>query len=404
MLQKDQKGFATEGITWMTILLTQSTTLIHLHKIGTVSALGLSVALNTIINSRARVQSLSLPDVLRTTEGKDGEHHLLNLLPNRPVPESLLALSNIHILEVGLWIFRSELFQSLGNLPRLEYLKLYSRSTATGPLEPVSLHEDSFPALKRLCLNDLSWSHIEAVLKHRSLVKNIVSLKFIADDNDKDTWNQAESALLTLKSITNLTDLDIGFDEGDCYEIHLGNALLDVLSQLPLHTLKMTHALFSGTSGLDFHQVFPLLTELRIPDHMGELNDFLEFAMIPNLRLLATTPSDFTIIDQTISGDLPACSSLDTLEFTSFWTFDFPVKHVHTIAKYLLKLFPNLKKISWIEDRGEAEGHQHLVLLSAHIELLRERNDARARIAEQYGWDAADRLLPDDKQLLRPRL
>ncbi|KAG8688299.1 hypothetical protein FRC08_011509 [Ceratobasidium sp. 394] len=158
MLQKDQKGFATEGITWMTILLTQSTTLIHLRKIGTISALGVSVALNTIINSRARVQNLSLPDVFRATEGMDGEHHLLNLLPNRPVPEALLALSNLHILKAGLWIFQPEPFQALGNLPRLEYLKLYSRSTAIDPLEPVSLHQGSFPALKRLCLRDLSWN------------------------------------------------------------------------------------------------------------------------------------------------------------------------------------------------------------------------------------------------------
>ncbi|KAG8732754.1 hypothetical protein FRC10_000623 [Ceratobasidium sp. 414] len=401
MLHGDRSNSAAEWIMWVTVLLTQSLTFVHTRGTGVTSALGISLLLRTISISCTGVQTLYLPPVSHSTEEQDGEHYLFNLLPNRPIPESLLVLSNLCELTVGLWIFQPEFLQALGNLPRLASLKLLPNfdDSATEDPESVSLHESSFPALKRLTLQRFFWSHIGVVLSHQLLVKDLVFLELTAVDDESESWDDAEVALPTLEGMRDLAELTIDFGVGDHYGIHLGGTIAHILSRLPLRTVRLAHAHFLGLDEFHPSQIFPAVTELQIPDQFVGLGDFSGFAEMPNLKGLTVRPHDFSITDLTTSGEVPVCPSFGILELACIWDEPFPVEDVPDVAKYFLKLFPNMKKITLFD--GTIDDERSLALLNVCIAMIRERNGARTRIAEQYGWDVADRLLPDADESLK---
>ncbi|KAG8732755.1 hypothetical protein FRC10_000624, partial [Ceratobasidium sp. 414] len=266
------------------------------------------------------------------------------------------------------------------------------------PPEAVQLRDNSFPALKRLSLRGFFWSHIGVVLGHRLLVKNLVSLELTGVNDGSDSWDDADVALLTLEGIPGLSELTIDFDEHEDYPIDPGDTLANILSQLPLRTVQLVRAQFIGLH--EFSQTFPTLTELRMPDQSVDLDDFSDLSTIPNLTCLAVMRWNFGITDLVTNRVVMVCPSLRTLEFTAFWTFGFPIEDVGIVAKYLLKVFPNMERIIWPKKNEETI----VPLLNAYVAMLRERNDARARIVEQFGWDVANRLLPDDDESTKPVL
>ncbi|KAG9096528.1 hypothetical protein FS749_008283 [Ceratobasidium sp. UAMH 11750] len=399
--RQDKKDVTAQGIMWSTIFLTESLTSVHIANIGVVSMLGISIFLDSVNRSGAHVQKLSLPPVVKGAEGTDGEHYLLSLVPNRPVPQTFLALSDLCALGVGLWIFRPESLQTLGTLPQLQLLEFTHDGSTTAPLEPVPSYENSFPALKQLCLRNVFWSHVGVVLRHRSLVKNLTSLEVIATDNWTETWEDVDATLLTVGDIPGLTDLAIGFEGYEDYPINPGEPFVYVLSQLPLRSLKLVRVQFIGLRLFELSQIFPVLTELRLPHQDVDPEDFLSFATIPKLRHLATTPWSFVMSDPVTSEAVPVCPSLHTLEFTGFWTLGSPTNDMRSFAKYFHRVFPNMKQLIWPKGNKKLVAHHEMTLLNACIGVLRERTDTRARIAEQYGWEVANCLLPDDDKLLR---
>ncbi|KAG9098107.1 hypothetical protein FS749_004691, partial [Ceratobasidium sp. UAMH 11750] len=388
--RQDQTAIAIQGVMWTTIFLGPNLTEAHIAKIGPVSMLGISVLLNSISESCAHVEGLFLPPVRERTEGMNGEHCLLSLLPNRPIPESFLALSNIRVLTAGLWIFRPESLQALGSLSQLQLLRVLPDGFSTAPLEPVPLHENSFPALKQLLLLNLFWSHIGMVLRHRPLIENLVSLELIAvNDEDSDSWDDIDAALITLEGAPGLTELVIDFAEPNGYEINPGEILVDILSRLPLRTVRFINAHFAELGLFRLSETFPALEELRLPNQFVDLDDFSIFATIPNLKHLIVKPDNFAITDLVARQGERVCPSLHTLEFTDFWTVSFTTENARIVAKYFYRVFPNMKQTIWPKENQTVVPYYDMTLLDAYLGMLRERSATRVRIAGQYGWDIA---------------
>ncbi|KAG9076424.1 hypothetical protein FS749_011803 [Ceratobasidium sp. UAMH 11750] len=358
---------------------------------GAVSMLGISVLLSSIVWSCTHVQKLSLPPVIEGMEGTDGE--------DCPSPQTFLALSDLCALEISLWIFRPESLQALSTLPRLRLLKFIHDGSTTAPLEPVALRENSFPTLKQLYLRQVLWSHVGVVLRHRLLVENLTCLEVITADK-VDEWEDIDATLLTLGDIPGLAELVIDFSGFDDHPINPGETLVNVLSQLPLRTVQLVQAQFPSPGKYNLSRTFPVLTELRMPYQLVELNDFLNFATIPNLKYLAVNPWDLRINDLVTNEGMPVCPSLHTLEFRDFGEYSFAAEDVWIVAKYFRRVFPNMKQLIWPKRDMRLVSHYRMTLLNTCIGVLRERNDTRVRIAEQYGWEVANRLLPDDDEPL----
>ncbi|KAG8766899.1 hypothetical protein FRC12_006580 [Ceratobasidium sp. 428] len=404
--QENRKDPITKELMWMSVLLTQSVTSVRVqssHTIGMGFVWGVSVILHVVATSCPHVRRLTLPTISEGTEETDGEHYLLNLFPNQPVSKSFLAFSSLHTLVTGLWIFRDDYLRVLGSLPRLRYLKLIPGYPITDSSTIVSYLDNSFPALERLCMEDLSWKDARIVLGHGLLVKNLVSLKLVLE-YAADTLTDMDSTFLMLKGIDGLTDLDVDFGNSDeLYEIEPSDMVLSVLSQLSLHTVRLSFALLLKIVEIDLYQVFSAITELRMPNQYTAVHEFQVFAALPRLQHLAVTFCDSATIDQVTDNETTACPSLNILEFANQIDdpFELYPQHIKPTARYLFRLFPNVKPIRWsiVGMYGSDTDNLCLTLSNVCIGMIRKRNNLRASVAERYGWDVASRLLPGETNL-----
>ncbi|KAG8704566.1 hypothetical protein FRC09_003448 [Ceratobasidium sp. 395] len=137
---------------------------------------------------------------------------------------------------------------------------------------------------------------------------------------------------------------------------------------------------------------------------------------MPSLRHLAIAFSDWHGTTDWLSRTHSSCPSLETLELTVTPDEEedeededeeaalpdiYPRPYIHTAATRILELFPNIKRVTWPHADTESYEHQQLCLLNTRIAVIREWNRARGRIAERYGQDVANALLPDENFLAR---
>ncbi|KAG8717212.1 hypothetical protein FRC09_014606 [Ceratobasidium sp. 395] len=386
--QDHRRDQITKELMWLSVFLTPSLNLVHVQNpaiyTGGVSIWGISALLNMVATSCPQIQDIKLPDVSEETEGADGEHYLLNLL-YRPVTDSFLELSNLVTLSADLWIFRGASLEALGTLPHLRCLKVFSGDTVLDLPETVSSSKKLFPALEHLYLENLGFNEAKLVLGHRFLIKNLVSLT-LGLNYDRNTADDIHSVLLMLKDMNSLNKLHAHFTDiydDDHNGVRPDGIILEVLSQLPLRTIRLDNMLFFNLSESNLGQIFPFLTELQIPLQAVDMHQFRYFAAIPNLRYLAVAFRDSITINQVIAEETIVCPSLNHLEVTNqdCDSFDFEPTHVKPIARYLLRLFPNLRAISWGDGVEENPiGYQCFVLLNAHIEMSWERKNGGASI------------------------
>ncbi|KAG8766900.1 hypothetical protein FRC12_006581 [Ceratobasidium sp. 428] len=390
-IQQDHyEDHVTRELMWLNVFLTPSLTSICVQNpdiyIGDVSIWGISALLNMISTSCPRIQSIRLPEVSEETEEADGEHCLLNLL-YRPVTESFLELSNLAALTASLWILRDGSLEALGSLPHLKHLRLFSKGANLDLLdlpETISSSKVLFPALEDLYLENLYFNQAKLVLDHRFLVKNLVSLALILNYR-RNTADDIHSMLLMLKDMNNLNKLHVRFTAyyGGHNGVRPDGITLEVLSQLPLRTVQLDNMLFFNLSESKLGQIFPFVTELQIPLQAVDMHQFRYFAAIPNLQYLAVAFKDSATISQVASEETIVCPSLNHLELTNqdSDSFDFEPIHVKPIARYLLRLFPNIRAISWRAGFEENSiEYQCLALLNAHIEMSWEPKNVRASI------------------------
>ncbi|KAG8768997.1 hypothetical protein FRC12_005227 [Ceratobasidium sp. 428] len=401
--QEDHENPINKELMWMSVFLTQSLTSIRIRaSSGTWirPICGASVLLNIIVTSSPQVKYLTLPAISEGTEEADSEYCLLNLLPDRPVAESFRALSNLRLLTVSFWIFRNGSLQALGSLPRLKILRIFPGRFVVGTPEAVPFEENLFPALGYLQMEKMTWSDAKLALGHRFLVKNLVSLKLVLK-HETGSLGDADDTFLMLKGMDRLVKLDINFEnQHSYYVVESGGTFLSALSQLPLVTVSLSNTRLFNISELHLGQVFSSLVELRMPDQHVDMPEFQFFAAIPNLESLAVALGDSYTIVRVKIEDVTPCPSLITLELTNKKGDEsdkLDPYYAKSIARYFFQLFPNMETIDLPQDTYESStAHQFLSLLDVCMGLTRERSDARTAIAEQCGWDVANRLLPDE--------
>ncbi|KAG8714639.1 hypothetical protein FRC09_017405 [Ceratobasidium sp. 395] len=401
--QENRKDPITKELMWMSIFLTQSLASVHIQASRNVkirSIGGASMLLNIIVTSSPHIQHLTLPAISEETAEADGEHCLLNLLPDRPAAESLRALSNLHALTTSLWIFRDLSLQALGSLPCLKRLKIFPGSSIAGAPGAVPFEENLFPALEHLCIEGLTWNDMGPALRHQFLLKNLVSLKLVFE-HDASSLGSIDTVFLMLEGMDCLIDLDIDLQDPDGHhEIASDGIVLSTLSDMPLVTVRISDTQIFDISQTPFCQIFSSLVELRMPDQYVDLPNFQFFATIPKLRVLGVAFGRSCTIEQVDTKDITSCPSLLTLEITNKKedSIDLRPKFVKPIARYFSRLFPNVEDISWPRlgiDESKVE-YQCLDLLKICMGLICERSNARTSIANQCGWDIANHLLPDN--------
>ncbi|KAG8725526.1 hypothetical protein FRC09_013765 [Ceratobasidium sp. 395] len=116
-----------------------------------------------------------------------------------------------------------------------------------------------------------------------------------------------------------LRNLDIEFDRINANQnLHRLDSkdFFDVLSPLPLETVRMAGVQFTDLLALNLDEIFPAAAELRLPHQKADLNVLSRFAATPSLKHLAIAFSDWHGSTDWLSRTQTCCSSLETLELT----------------------------------------------------------------------------------------
>ncbi|KAG8704656.1 hypothetical protein FRC09_003404 [Ceratobasidium sp. 395] len=356
------------------------------------------------------LNSLCLPSI---NHNANEEHQLLHIIPAQPISQYFLPLSGLQKLETGLWIFRAEYIQEVGSLVQLSHLTIRPEKGGLELPEHCSVEEPAFNALTNLAMNYVQWTDVGMLLSYQALVRNLLSFHIRCPHEIPTTTWQGAAALFSIRNMPELRDLDIEFDRflGGSFCLS-SRDFFDVLSQLPLQTIRTAGVEFSDLLPLNLGTIFPAAVELRLPHQKADLNILSRFAVMPSLKHLAIAFSDWHGATDWLCRTHSRCPALETLELTITRRDEsqdeevalpdvYPRSYIHTAATRILGLFPNIKRIIWPHVDKHSYEYQQLCLLNTRIAVTREWNRARGRIAERYGQDAANALLPDENFLAR---
>ncbi|KAG8734173.1 hypothetical protein FRC12_018621 [Ceratobasidium sp. 428] len=403
----------TNEFMWMLAFLNQTVTSVYFGRetgmyTPVVSISGFRSLVDMISRTCPNLDSLFLPSVNHNANEEDQSLHII---PNQSIGQHSLPLSGLRKLETGLWIFLEEMIREVGSLAQLNHLLIRNENTDLVLPEHCPVDETAFHALKNLSIARVDWANVRKLLSYQPLVRNLVSFYIRGPLEPATTTWRGTMALFSLKNISKLRNLDIEFDHFNTNDVHRLNPgdFFDVLSQLPLQTIRIAGVQFLGLLPLDLGRVFPAVVEIRLPHQKADLNVFSRFATMPSLKHLTIAFSDWYRPTDWLSQTHSCCPSLETLELTV--TVDenkkdnlldlYTVSYIHTAATRILELFPNIQRIIWPHVDTDSFEHQQLCLLNTRIAVTREWNKARSRIAERYGHDAANALLPDENFLAR---
>ncbi|KAG8704568.1 hypothetical protein FRC09_003450 [Ceratobasidium sp. 395] len=357
------------------------------------------------------LDSLSLPSILNHNANE--EHQLLRIIPNQLISQSSLPLSGLRKLETAPWMFREEVIREVGSLAQLDHLVIRPEIEDLELPEHSPVNETAFRALRKLTMHSLRWADVKTLLSYQPLIRNLVSFHIICPYEVAMTPWQGAPVLFSIRNMSKLQNLDI---ELDCLTggPHCLNPrdFFDVLSHLPLQTIQIAGVEFSDLSSLSLNRIFPTVTELRLPHQKADLKVLSCFAAMPSLKHLAIAFSDWHGTTDWLFRTHSCCPLLETLELTIGPDEEdedeevaipniYPRPYIHTAATRVLELFPNIKRITWPHVDTNSFEHQQLCLLNTRIAVTREWNKARGRIAERYGQDVANALLPDENFLAR---
>ncbi|KAG9084286.1 hypothetical protein FS749_005336, partial [Ceratobasidium sp. UAMH 11750] len=189
--------------------------------------------------------------ILRSTRQSQQVQFLLGLLEPKPFRYYLSLLDMLCELETSTMLLESESFRVIGSLPNLGCLTLYS--TYKNPtLRDITLLDGSFPVLRRLSLMNLKDVEVQATLDLLPLVRNLDSFEInMIHESEHHNW-LITNFFPRVKNMTQLSNICACFeiDEplGDEFAEHVIDhpVALEVLSALPLKTVKLTGVTFDG--------------------------------------------------------------------------------------------------------------------------------------------------------------
>ncbi|KAG8714675.1 hypothetical protein FRC09_017373 [Ceratobasidium sp. 395] len=161
--------------------------------------------------------------------------------------EKVAELHSLRSLSFGGANAGETLFRAFGRLPHLENLSLVSDHTQTLPCMgyPVTLSEDSFPALRHLTFCGVTPTIITRVYDSPRLFCRLVSSKIIYEDSnqlgdDPDYLRSAYAMRCFSHGCSYLTDLTI-VTEGRTGHFRLFRQFIPVFKRLPLRRLRLSY-------------------------------------------------------------------------------------------------------------------------------------------------------------------
>ncbi|KAF8601768.1 hypothetical protein BDV93DRAFT_524524 [Ceratobasidium sp. AG-I] len=342
-----------------------------------------------------RIRTLSLfPST--SNDQNDEIDPLLNLLPNAPFVQCLATLHGLCELETNSAIVRPDALVLLGGLPRLRRLVLCGTPTEA-VINPFELPDYAFPALKQLALKGLRSTEVKTLLCALSLVRNIDTLEVVTQLSPNEGRWILDDFFPCLDNTPRLSNLSATFDEKWIVEElpDVNSApVLNALSRLPLLTVCLNGVEFEEY--VDFREVFSTLSRLDISGQNVDLEHLVGLATIPKLEHLVLSLDLDAEDPDPLEDDVIVCQSLHTLEIVELSFLTWRPIWVHETAEYLLSLFPNIKKVvssSKIKSRT-SEQMNGIRWLNSQIGMQRKLKHLRSRIADKYGQDEADSLIP----------
>ncbi|KAG9086189.1 hypothetical protein FRC06_003233 [Ceratobasidium sp. 370] len=317
------------------------------------------------------------------------ENNLLGYLRRRPYYESLRALPTLVELTCSTMMLESDSLRIVSSLPQLHRLIILTSGT-TVVLRPPELPRESFPALQQLHIKGLSPYEVITILSIPTLMSGLIhlELKFQLDqldeDEDRDEWIASE-LLSLLRLSPQLSSLDLDLDpirvQDDPYDIGHQD-LMDTFSKLPLVNVALggVHLGDWAYTG-SLKSVWPNVTILRMRDQFASPRILSCFAQLPRVQYLMLNVylEDFREWPKVVS-----LCPLQTLECSPGGSTVCEPEQLDYTGRFLLALFPNLRKIVWPEDKTnelpETVAHQRFIgFLNQHITLKRELEQLKTK-------------------------
>ncbi|KAF8600130.1 hypothetical protein BDV93DRAFT_525661 [Ceratobasidium sp. AG-I] len=269
----------------------------------------------------------------------------------------LSDMPNFRSLECCGWmLYHENGLQRLGQLSLLEELTLLSDTLPESlHLDPrfFALSEESFPALRRLELQNLDPPTISHLCALKPLVQHLTKLcvvySYSYEDSSDDNVNEedrTDNVILSLgQTSPQITDLKLG-TQGEYGFVRISAAVLEVFKTL--HLLRLDLGLIEFGPSIrwkNFTDTLPYLQELHIGRQILDAKRLGLFAhALPNLRLL--------VLHSLLFGSLYAFRPMDDQKLRSerlqpiiiratFQPKDGAEGKISHIAGYLLDLWPN---------------------------------------------------------------
>ncbi|KAG8772747.1 hypothetical protein FRC12_002911 [Ceratobasidium sp. 428] len=212
-----------------------------------------------------------------------------------PFWEHIASMKELRSLSTSRSMLSTDALKYLGNLERLETLKIYGRKPIIVPTECTIMDAGSFPALRQLWLPQLEPREIQLIWCVNALVKGLRVVKLGFKQSDIESVSSLISYIYDRSP--HLIDLALRLDEASAKSSPY--PLLGSLKRLTLEKLEMSGIVLAPLE-LACESLFyaaPLLRELRLSDSVASLMDlrhFTRFSQLKSLSLIVDWESPIT--------------------------------------------------------------------------------------------------------------
>ncbi|KAG9094213.1 hypothetical protein FS749_012911 [Ceratobasidium sp. UAMH 11750] len=291
----------------------------------------------------------------------------------------------------------------LAGLPNLKSLAIYP---TTRPFVSTKVTQGGlFPVLRKFSLKQAPHALFPEIWQLQ-IFRNLTSLvlTFLTQpetDDEIDLWCGTLMSLIS-ESSPNLVDLSVDFDSNSSCHYYVDISLDLVTSsmeKLPLQQLELRSASLCGNWEI-MPKIWSQLTVLKLHEENVTAAELIWFAKLVNLEHLTVGLSLSTPLPSLVSFP-PEGVNMYFITLQSSGPVAI-VGDIHEIARWLLSLWPTLKRVDWgskaqggpiNESGGKSESFQHASTtmatgLNSVINLIRELSEAKLRLSKAYGNEA----------------
>ncbi|EUC63987.1 hypothetical protein RSOL_434050 [Rhizoctonia solani AG-3 Rhs1AP] len=351
-------GDDNEPFIWTRTFMSSSLTAIHfVAKVNRRHSMTFPIASTLLRHAVSNCPNLHKLSLVTLEQHMAQKHSNLSTALTFWDPSYYESLSSLPLRELrcGASLLLPDNIYALTKLQSLERLELhgdYGLPTRDTP------RPEMLPLLNTLILVAEHWSDIIGILK-LNVYFGVKSLEIrIVENYGDEMLNDALTTKLTvlIKSCCPaLINLEI--DSGNDYYFFLEDiSAFQALAALPLRSVCLINMTFPCSMLERLVSFFPLASTIKMPNCFLSLAELHCFSRLPNLVHLAINifPVGVSTLPQALQPDsIQAALNLQVLEIASSPT-SLSVD-LSPLARYLLSVWPNLKRVIWTEGRGPEE-------------------------------------------------